>query len=486
MRLFDTLQNLVANLGGGTSKSTHDRFVAPTLADTQLEAMYRGDWISRKIVDLPVRDMLRAWREWQAENADIEAIEEAEKRHEVKAKIGLALVLARLYGGSAIVIGADVATPMAPLNLRRIGRGGLQYLTVLPKRVIHVSEIERDPASPYFGQPKSYLVGSSIGGQVEIHPSRVIPFVGMRRPDIDVNPDGWGDSVLSVVYDAIHAAALTSTGIAELVHDSKVDVISIPNLGATLSTDQGTQAITRRFSAANALKSINNVLLLDDTEKWDRKQTSFTGLPDVLASFMQIVSGAADIPVTRLLGTAPKGLNATGDGDLRNYYDMLDGMRHDVLCPVLDRIDAVLWADALGKPKPKDAFWSFSSLWQMSETEKADLAKKYAETAKIYADMNIMPEEALAQGVVNQLVESEIYPGLEAAISEWVAAGRSLVPEEPDPDALQSAGNGSERLPATLDHTSPYRRIARPRTGLDRDIDELREVYSRLGAGEYH
>ena len=56
-------------------------------------------------------------------------------------------------------------------------------------------------------------------------------------------------------------------------------------------------------------------------ETYQQKQISFASLPDVARLFLQIASGAADIPVTRMLGQAPAGLNATGDSDTRNYYD---------------------------------------------------------------------------------------------------------------------------------------------------------------------
>jgi len=41
---------------------------------------------------------------------------------------------------------------------------------------------------------------------------------------------------------------------------------------------------------------------------------------------MQLASGAADIPMTRLLGQSPAGMNATGDGDMRNYYDRIEAI----------------------------------------------------------------------------------------------------------------------------------------------------------------
>ena len=45
----------------------------------------------------------------------------------------------------------------------------------------------------------------------------------------------------------------------------------------------------------------------------------------MVRTFLQVAAGAADIPVTRLLGQSPAGLSATGESDTRNYYDMIVG-----------------------------------------------------------------------------------------------------------------------------------------------------------------
>lgn len=491
--ITDTLTNLVANLATGTAKSVHDKFGFRALNDFELESMYRGDWMARKVIDLPVSDMLRPWRSWQADNQQIEVIEDAERRHQIRAKLKQAFEWARLYGGSVMIIGAEVGAPDKPLEMSRIGKGGLKYLRVLPRRMITPMDRNLDPISPLYGEPAYYTISSAVTGSVEIHPSRVIRFIGKARPDFDTNVECWGDSLLQVVYDALHAAALSHTGIAELIHEAKIDVIKVKNLGAMLSTDDGTKLLLKRFQNASMLKSINNTLLLETDEEHSRTQTSFTGLPDTLMAFMQVVAGAADMPVTRLLGTAPKGLNATGEGDLKNYWDMLDGLRQDELRPKLELLDQILWRDAMGAV-PKDAFFTFNPLAQMTASEKADLAKKKAETAQIYAGMGVMPEEALAEGIVNGLIEDETFPGLEAAIEEAVGPDGDLIPEhktekqeievEHAKAELRSAKNGPKGQPKAADRAAPGPADGGIRDQLTDDAEWLCQVYSELDARE--
>jgi phage-related protein (TIGR01555 family) len=104
-----------------------------------------------------------------------------------------------------------------------------------------------------------------------------------------------------------------------------------------------------------------NMLLLDGNgqsgptaggERWEQKQISFAQLPELIRQYLQIASAAADIPITRMLGESPGGLNSTGDADLRNYYDNVSARQKTELAPALNRLDEIIIRSALGaRPK---------------------------------------------------------------------------------------------------------------------------------------
>ncbi len=48
----DSLSNLAASLGAGKDKAASDRFLLVDLDRGQVEAMVRGDWLARKVVDI--------------------------------------------------------------------------------------------------------------------------------------------------------------------------------------------------------------------------------------------------------------------------------------------------------------------------------------------------------------------------------------------------------------------------------------------------
>ena len=76
----DGLSNLAASLGVGRDKASADAFVLRDLDQAQIEAMYRGDWLARKVVDIVPADMCREWRAWSGHRADVERMEAAERR----------------------------------------------------------------------------------------------------------------------------------------------------------------------------------------------------------------------------------------------------------------------------------------------------------------------------------------------------------------------------------------------------------------------
>ena len=408
---LDTLTNLVAGLFTGKDKLAHDRFGLVPQDRGQLDAAYRGDWIARKVIDVPPFDMIREWRRWHAAPEQIAAIEAEEARLDVQRKVARALRLARLYGGAALVLGAGDGDPAQPLP--PLGRGGLRYLHVMHRWEISPGEIDRDVLSPGFGEPGWYQVASAGRGGVRLHPSRVVRLAGAELPD-GAGTDGWGDSVLQAVMDAIRHAGLAAQGVATLIHEAKLDVIRIPQLTQNLAQADYAQRLVDRFTLANTMKGLVNALVIDKEEEWDRKQLSFAQLPEIMQQYLQIAAGAADIPATRLLGQAPAGLNATGEGDIRNYYDRIAAEQRVTLGPALRRLDEALILSALGS-RPPEIRSEWAPLWQLGAGEVAAIGKTKAETSALYAASGLIPPEVLARAVRNQVVEDGTYPGIEAA-----------------------------------------------------------------------
>jgi len=107
----------------GRDKAMAQNFLLTLLAPEQLEAAYRGDWVARKVVDIPAFDATRAWREWQAEQDQVQALERQERAFGLQRKLLSALTKARLYGGAAMVIGVKGQRFEDELDINAVRQG---------------------------------------------------------------------------------------------------------------------------------------------------------------------------------------------------------------------------------------------------------------------------------------------------------------------------------------------------------------------------
>lgn len=416
--LKDSLQNLVAGLGTARDKASHSHYALPVMDDQQLLNAFRGSWTAQKGVSIPAVDACRNWRNWQADKAQIELIEAEEDRLNVKGKILEALLKARLFGGAAVFIGTGERDTSSELKPDRVGKGGIKYLTVMTRRQLSATEIEQDPQSPRFGKPKAYRLP---GSTVEIHPSRLVIFVGVPHPDSELAVGtgfGWGDSVLLSAMPAVRHYDETVANVVSLVYEAKIDVINIPNLMSSMQDKNYERLLLERLRLAATAKGINGTLILDGQETHSSKSASFGNLPEVIAKTEQGVAGAFDIPGTRMFGQSSTGLGANGEENTRNYYDNVASRQKLEIKPAMSVLDEGLIRSALGS-RPKEVHYTWAPLWQATAKERADIGKTTADTIKALKDSGLFPEDALSTAAVNLLVELSVMPGLEAAIEKF-------------------------------------------------------------------
>ncbi len=425
--VHDGLQNAFANLGTSRDKAFSATYGFRQRTQDELINAYRTAWLARKIVDIIPMDATRRWRAWQADSAEITDIEDEERRLGLQVKLREAMTSARLLGGAVIYIGTGDTDVSGPLNVDRIGKGGVKHLTVIGRDQITPGDIDMDPESATFGNPGWYQVGAK---GIRIHPSRVVDLRGASDPVGMPRFDHWGDSVLQPIFDAMTQADGTAANIATLTYEACVDVLRIPNLREMLLEPGGDAKLSRYLATLAIAKGNNGMLVLDGGgaipgsdkrdpgTEYDRKSISFGGLGDIWDRMMQAVSGAADIPMTRLFGQSPGGLSSTGESDLRNYYDRVQGMQELEIGPALAILDECLIRSALGR-RPDDVHYNWRSLWQTTDKERAEVGKTTADIVSVLAGSSLFPVETLQAAAANAIIETGALPGLEAAIHDF-------------------------------------------------------------------
>lgn len=409
---LDAMENLVASLGTDTDKRIYTRYVEKyALSRRELEAMYAENWLAAKIIDVIPDDMTREWRQLSnnMDPARTQEFKQFEEEMQVSLKFNEAAKWGRLYGGCGIILGVDEAQgggPEEPLDVDFLGKDCLQFLTVVEAERLQQagSPIVIDPTNPFFDRPEYYSVANGLH---RIHRSRILFFEGVPLPHYMRQRQRlsyWGAPVLRRVMEAITNADLVFNGTSTLTSEASTDIIKYKGLTSFLSQSGGEEKIRARFALMKLLKSLNNITLLDEEETYENHQQTFAGLSDLIDKFLAITAGAADIPVTRLVGTSAKGLNATGEGDLKNYYDNIRARQGREFTPQLRILDRIMQRHLWGA---EDENWHFTwnSLFQLNEKEISEMQNNRATRDRAYWDMGVIDELVVAE----QLYEDDTY-----------------------------------------------------------------------------
>mgnify|MGYP003653176387 CR=1 FL=1 len=122
------------------------------------------------------------------------------------------------------------------------------------------------------------------------------------------------------------------------------------------------------------MQSIEGTTLLDSKDVFAAHTYSFGGIDDVIMQFAQQLAGAIGVPMSRLFGQSPKGLNATGEGDMRVYHENIAAAQESQLRGGLNKVVAVEYRSLFGRDVPDDLDFDFRPLVGMSDQDKSTLA----------------------------------------------------------------------------------------------------------------
>ena len=134
--------------------------------------------------------------------------------------------------------------------------------------------------------------------------------------------NGWGQSVLERLWDRLIAFDSVTQGAAQLVYKAHLRTYAVEGLREIIGIGgKALDGLVKQIEMIRMYQSNEGMTLMDSKDKFEAHQYSFSGLSDMMLQFGQQISGALGIPLTRLFGQSPAGLNSTGESDIRMYYD---------------------------------------------------------------------------------------------------------------------------------------------------------------------
>ncbi len=382
----DGFQNFAARLGlGAGSQQDQSTYGFDFLSRDRLklEAMYRSSWIVGQVVDVVAEDMTREGINIRGldDPKDAELIQAKLDELEIWNEITNVIKWGRLYGGAIAVMLVDGQNVSTPLNIDTVSKDQFKGLMVLDRWLVQptLQDLVTE-YGPDFGMPKYYdVIADSLGlSNQRIHYSRIIRFDGVDLPYWQrIAENLWGQSVIERLLDRLVAFDSTTTGIAQLVYKAHLRTYKVKGLRSIIAAGgKALDGLIKQMEHIRLWQSNEGMTLMDSEDEFEAHSYSFSGLDAVLLQFGQQLSGASQIPLVRLFGQSPAGMNATGESDLSNYYDNINQQQERRMRTGLGKLLKIVSLSALGKKLPDSFNFDFASLWQMDDVQKADVATK--------------------------------------------------------------------------------------------------------------
>lgn len=475
----------------GRDKREGTYFQGQELSFDALAELQKGDDLASRAVETPVKEALRpGWDIILPENKDGSKDEDGDESERVKdvvdkmKKLGVKQILKqamcyeRGMGGGAILLGAnDQSTDLTkPLNLQDVKT--FNWMTPLEPREIYPMYGYADPRQPKYGQPEIYRMTSRAvlppyGGQYaetvfDVHESRLIVFPGIRvsRYQSQSSQGGWGDSVLVRMWRVLRDFNLAWGSAGVLVSEFARGTYKWKDLLETLSTAQGRAGAEARLQFMEWAASTINATVIDANDDYKREAIPLAGLADLLNQFATRLAAAADQPLTVLFGTSPAGLNATGDSDIRLWYDRISTYREDTLLAPLERIIELCFLTTGDGQVPDKWSIRFRPLWQETAEERSKAMLTQAQADHTWYQDGVVSSEEIAE---SHWGTGEWNPDLkidfEARKKQQLATHSAVTPEDlhalgrgngPGPDGAPGGGKLPSGHPATpVDPTKP-------------------------------
>lgn len=459
----DGFDNFISRIGlnndNALSGGTYE-FDLVTRNRIKLEAAYRGSWVVGAVVDSVAEDMTRSGITITTNEGDedIKDFKNDMTRLQIWGSICHLIKWGRLYGGALGVLqieGQDLSTP---LNLDTIAKGQFRGIVVYDRWQLNPDLLRVIDSGPEMGLPKFYQIVTDSRstspnfktntGQLTVHHSRVIRYTGIDLPYFQaITEMMWGESILERLWDRLISFDNATMSSASLIDRANLRTVGIEGLREIIAAGGQAQAgLEKQFEMMRVMQVNEGLTLLDKNDSFESTAYSFAGLSDMMLQFGQQLSGASGIPLVRLFGQSPAGLNATGESDIRMYYDNINAQQEARLRNPFGILMKVMWQSSFGKPAPDDLEFSFTPLWQMDATDRANNAKTQTETVIGAFESGLTSRETS----LKELRQSSADTGLFSNISdEDIEEAENEEPPMPDeaPTVPGGKGEGSPGSP---------------------------------------
>ena len=307
-----------------------------------------------------------------------------------------ALKLQRIYGGAALFLvlddGLEPSEPVVPERVR-----GIADLVPLSRREI----VPHDYNYLNYRKPELYRISTSKAVTTEndlnyllVHNSRVLRLDGLYLPWRQrLLNEGWGQSYLQPFYEVWKRYRGATDGMATMLNEMDLFVHKIPGLASKV-TAGNEKALKTRLEANALARSLYGGMALDTEEEVSFASRSLGGAQEIFDRLTDDLVAAADMPKTLLFGTSPAGgLSESGKYEDKSWAASVERYQTHSLRQPLNQFFQLVLAMPEGPTQgqvPEEWSVHFPPYYSESDSDKAELRSKVANTDKLYVEMGVL------------------------------------------------------------------------------------------------
>jgi phage-related protein (TIGR01555 family) len=376
----------------------------------------------RKMVSTLAEEMTRKWIELSASGDEdksekIKRLDAAIRRYKLREHFRKAIEQDGYFGRGQLY--ADVKTPGGTLasdddkelqqplfvSEKKLAKGGLVGFRVVepmwtyPGLYNSTAPLKKD----FYAPSTWYVMGQTV------HTSRLLMFISRPVPDLLKAAYSFGGLSLSQLAEPyIRHWLRTRDSVSDIVHSFSVSGLAT-DLEATLAGGDGTDLI-KRAQLFNQTRDNRGLMLLNkESEEFFQFNIPLSGLDALQAQAQEQMSAVSSIPLVKLLGITPSGLNASSDGEIRVFYDYIHSQQEIHREPLKRAIDLIQLSE-FGEIDP-DIDFKFVPLYQLSEAEEAAARKSEADADAVWIGAGVISADEVRARLAAD--PSSPYNGLE-------------------------------------------------------------------------
>lgn len=355
-------------------------------------AIISQNWLVDKALGMPAKDAVR--HGWSVEfngseevSPDVvDAFAACDRRYGIKKNCIEFIKLGRTFGirhALFLIEGMDYEAPFNPDGIRLGSYKGITQIDPYWIAPELSAAAAGNPSSPDFYEPTWWRVNGR-----RVHRSHfIIMRNGDQVPDI-LKPTYFygGIPTTQKIFERVYAAERTANEAPLLAMSKRLTVLNVDMTQVMADVDKFNAKMDRWV----ALRDNTGVKIVGQGETISQFDTSLAELDATIMTQYQLVAAAAEVPATKLLGTTPKGFNATGEYDERSYHESLESIQENDLTALVDRHNVCVMRSEIapryfgGRPLPMTVKWN--PVNAMTAEELAEVNVKKSQSDKNWSD----------------------------------------------------------------------------------------------------